>query len=180
MLGWSGKFPDNPKCPKFGISIVSTAYGAHLDHADAQNLAKPPFMRICRKFENWRDLRALSGHFLWQKSCYPESFHFLWLWLTLTLTDTMNTPKISSCSCIHSAQLDILTCPRLHPRTLLFILQNKSSSCVCKFSCPCQFHAFLPPAPSKPQLVASQSSRVSYILVPGCHSPCLHYSTSSK
>ena len=77
MLGWSGKFPDDPKCPKFGTSIVSTAYGAYLDHADAQNLAKPPFMRICREFENWRDLRALSGKFLWQKSCYPESFRFL-------------------------------------------------------------------------------------------------------
>ena len=80
MLGWSGKFPDDPKCPKFGTSIVSTAYGAYLDHADAQNLAKPPFMRICREFENWRDLRALSGKFLRQKSCYSESFRFLWLW----------------------------------------------------------------------------------------------------
>ena len=37
-------------------------------------------MRICRGFENWRDLRALSGKFLRQKSCYPESFRFLWLW----------------------------------------------------------------------------------------------------
>ena len=37
-------------------------------------------MRICREFENWRDLRALSGKFLRQKSCYPESFCFLWLW----------------------------------------------------------------------------------------------------
>ena len=36
-------------------------------------------MRICRGFENWRDLRALSGKFLRQKSCYPESFRFLWL-----------------------------------------------------------------------------------------------------
>ena len=36
-------------------------------------------MRICRGIENWRDLRALSGKFLRQKSCYPESFHFLWL-----------------------------------------------------------------------------------------------------
>ena len=79
MLGWSGKFPDDPKCPKFGTSIVSTAYGAYLDHADAQNLAKPPFMRICREIQNWRDLRALSGKFLRQKSCFPESFRFLWL-----------------------------------------------------------------------------------------------------
>ena len=77
MLGSSGKFPDDPKCPKFGTSIVSTAYGAYLDHADAQNLAKPPFMRIYREFENWRDLCALSGKFLRQKSCYPESFRFL-------------------------------------------------------------------------------------------------------
>ena len=44
-----------------------------------QNIAKPPFMRICREFENWRDLRTLSGKFLRQKSCYPESFRFLWL-----------------------------------------------------------------------------------------------------
>ena len=65
------------RCPKFGTSLVSTAYGAYLDHADAQNLAKPPFMRICREFENWRDLCALSGKFLRQKSCYPESFRFL-------------------------------------------------------------------------------------------------------
>ena len=65
--------------PKFGTSIVSTAYGAYLDHAYAQNLAKPPCMRICRNFENWRDLRTLSGKFLRQKSYYPESFRFLWL-----------------------------------------------------------------------------------------------------
>ena len=45
-----------------------------------QNLPKPPFMRICRRFENWRDLRASSGKLLRQKSCYPESFRFLWLW----------------------------------------------------------------------------------------------------
>ena len=38
--------------PKFGTSIISTAYGAYLDHAYAQNLTKPPFMRICREFEN--------------------------------------------------------------------------------------------------------------------------------
>ena len=33
-------------------------------------------MRICREFENWG---ALSRKFLLQKSCYPESFRFLWL-----------------------------------------------------------------------------------------------------
>ena len=32
-------------------------------HAYAQDLAKPPFMHICRKFEKWHDLRALSGKF---------------------------------------------------------------------------------------------------------------------
>ena len=36
-------------------------------------------MRICREFENWRNLRTLSGKFLRQKSCYPESLRFLWL-----------------------------------------------------------------------------------------------------
>ena len=41
---------------------------------------KPPFMRICGEFENRHNLRALSGRFLRQKSCYPESFRFLWLW----------------------------------------------------------------------------------------------------
>ena len=51
--------------------------GAYLDHAYAQNLAKPPFIRICCEFENCRDLRALSGKFLRQKSCYPESFRLL-------------------------------------------------------------------------------------------------------
>ena len=63
--------------PKLGTSIVNIAYEAYLDHAYAKNLAKPPFMRICRKFENWRNLRALYGKFLRQKSCYPESFRFL-------------------------------------------------------------------------------------------------------
>ena len=47
-----------------------------MDHAYAQNLAKPPLMRICREFENRCVLRALSGKFLQQKSCYPESFLF--------------------------------------------------------------------------------------------------------
>ena len=50
---------------------------AYLDHAYAQILAKQPSMRICREFENRRDLRALTGKFLRQKSCYPESFCFL-------------------------------------------------------------------------------------------------------
>ena len=70
--------PDNLErvCPKFGTSIVSTAYGAYLDHAYAQNLAKPPFIRICREFENCRNLRALFRKFLRQKSCYSESFRF--------------------------------------------------------------------------------------------------------
>ena len=48
-----------------------------MDHAYAKNLAKPPIMRICREVENRRNLRALSGKFLRQKSCYPESFRFL-------------------------------------------------------------------------------------------------------
>ena len=74
MPGLSGKFPDDPKG---SVSTISTAYVAYLDHAYEQNLANPPFMRICREFENWRDLRALSGKFLRQKSCYPESFRFL-------------------------------------------------------------------------------------------------------
>ena len=52
---------------------------AYLDHAYAQNLAEPPLMRICCEFENRRVLRALSRKFLRQKSCYPESFRFLWL-----------------------------------------------------------------------------------------------------
>ena len=50
---------------------------AYLDHGYAQNLAKPPLMRICREFENRRILRALFGKFLRQKSCYPESCRFL-------------------------------------------------------------------------------------------------------
>ena len=61
----SGKCPDHP----------DNVYWAYLNHAYAQNLAK----RICRKFESWRNLRALSGKFLRQKPCYPESFRFLWL-----------------------------------------------------------------------------------------------------
>ena len=69
---------------------------AYLDHAYAQNLAKPPFMRICRKFENRRDLRALSGKFLQQISCYPESFRFLWLCPSPHLGKRINQ-KIPSC-----------------------------------------------------------------------------------
>ena len=37
------------------------------------------FTRICREFEKWCNLRVSSGKFLRQKSCYPESFRFLWL-----------------------------------------------------------------------------------------------------
>ena len=48
----SGLWSQLGPSPKFGTSIVSTAYGAYLDHAYAQNLAKPPFTRICREFEN--------------------------------------------------------------------------------------------------------------------------------
>ena len=40
---------------------------------------------MCREFENWCNLRVLSGKFLRQKSCYPESFRFLWLWVYLPL-----------------------------------------------------------------------------------------------
>ena len=47
-------------------------------------------MRICREFENWRALRALSGKFLRQKSCYPESFCFLWLWLARSFISLTN------------------------------------------------------------------------------------------
>ena len=50
--------------PKFGTTIVSTAYGAYLHHAYAQNLAKPPFMRICREFENLRDLHLIWSVFV--------------------------------------------------------------------------------------------------------------------
>ena len=136
---------------------------------------------------------------------------FAKLTLTLTLIDTIKAPKTSSCFCIHSAQSDILTCPRLHPRTLLFIPQNKSSSCVCKFSRPSrisQFMLFCPqlrplsvsflhrtpgkeyhsqagsttPAPSKPQLVASQSSRVTNIFLTQVAAPpaCITQQVPSK
>ena len=64
-----------------------------MDHADAQKLAKPPFMRICREFENWRDLRSLSGKFLRQKSCYPESFRFLQLWGGQWATTVLSATK---------------------------------------------------------------------------------------
>ena len=49
---------------------------AYLDHAYAQNLAKPPLMRICREFENWRDLCALSGKFLRQNLAIRKVFAF--------------------------------------------------------------------------------------------------------
>ena len=43
---------------------------------------KTLFARISRAFEKWRDLGVWCGKFLRQKSCYPESFCFLWLWET--------------------------------------------------------------------------------------------------
>ena len=66
---------------------------AYVDHAYAQNLAKPPLMRICREFENRRVLRALSGKFLRQKSCYPESFRFLWLCLYVHFWNGHSLPR---------------------------------------------------------------------------------------
>ena len=51
-------------------------------------------MGICRKFENWHDLRALSGKFLRQKTCCPESFRFFWLWVSAT--DTWQTKRIKT------------------------------------------------------------------------------------
>ena len=42
-----------------------------------------PFKRICHEFENWRNLHTLSGKFMQQKSCCPESFCFLWLWANI-------------------------------------------------------------------------------------------------
>ena len=42
-------------------------------------ICKHTFKGICREFENWGNLRVLTGKFLWQKSCYLESFRFLWL-----------------------------------------------------------------------------------------------------
>ena len=56
-----------------------------------QNIAKPPFMRIFCGF----DLRALSGKFLRQKSCYPESFRFLRLWLQCIESQTWRSMRPS-------------------------------------------------------------------------------------
>ena len=57
---------------------INGGFARFPDHTDiVLDHPKPPFMRICREFENWRDLHALSGKFLRQKSCYPESFPFL-------------------------------------------------------------------------------------------------------
>ena len=36
--------------------------------------AKTLCTHICREYENWCNLRILSGKFLQQKTCYPESF----------------------------------------------------------------------------------------------------------
>ena len=57
------------KCPYYLENV-------YLDHAYAQNLAKPPFMRICHEFENWRDLRALSGKYLQKKFAIQKVFAF--------------------------------------------------------------------------------------------------------
>ena len=64
------------------VSLINVPCGAYLDHSYAEDLASTSFTGICRDFENWRDLRALSGKFLWQKSCCLESFPFFWLCTT--------------------------------------------------------------------------------------------------
>ena len=61
------------------VSLINVPCGSYLDYSYALDLASTPFTGICREFENWRNLRALSGKFLRKKSCYPESFCFLWL-----------------------------------------------------------------------------------------------------
>ena len=77
MSVWSGKFSDDLESFR---TIKKVSRSSRKYSWIIQNLAKPPLMRICRGYENWRDLRALSIKFLRQKSCYPESFRFLWLW----------------------------------------------------------------------------------------------------
>ena len=53
------------------------------------------FTRICREFEKWCNLRVLSGKFLRQQSCYPESFRFFWLWFTRIIS--FLDPSVNKC-----------------------------------------------------------------------------------
>ena len=51
----------------------------HMEHIWTMvmlRICKHTFYAYCREFENWCNLRVLSGKFLQQKSCYPESFCF--------------------------------------------------------------------------------------------------------
>ena len=51
----------------------------HMEHIWTMvmlRICKHTFYAYCREFENWCNLRVLSGKFLRQKSCYLESFCF--------------------------------------------------------------------------------------------------------
>ena len=84
-------------------------------------------MRICREFENWC---ALSGKFLRQKSCYPESFCFLWLWFWFDLSwlglvwsgfwfDTFVPSTHSLVNCLSTKSLTAIAMAALYDEGLL-------------------------------------------------------------
>ena len=66
---------------------------------------KHTFTRFCRKFENLCNLSALSGKFLRQKSCCPESFRFFWLWCPWKWWVGWLVDWIKSASCIQNVNL---------------------------------------------------------------------------
>ena len=101
VSGWTGKFPDDLRSVRMiwkvsrwskkcldNIEKLSGYSGKSLDDLEIcldnpesfwliLKFAHTLFTGIRREFENWC---VLSRKFLRQKSCYPESFCFLWLW----------------------------------------------------------------------------------------------------
>ena len=89
---------------------------AYLDHAYAQNLAKPPLMRICREFENRRVLRALSGKFFATKILLSGKFSLFVTLLSLPLEGSALSLLIFLylCSPVHGDDPGIV-CRSSHP-----------------------------------------------------------------
>ena len=74
------------------------------------------FTRICREFENYRDLRTLSGKLLRQKYCYQENFHF-------SDSDTLlfnQKVRVANSKCMHTCiyiwHVEVLSLVRGKPR----------------------------------------------------------------
>ena len=70
VSGWSGEIQIIHKCA-LPFIYMFTCW--------SQMVMKHLFYALLSHIWQCRNLRALSGKFLYMKSFYPESFHFLWL-----------------------------------------------------------------------------------------------------